>query len=80
MFLIKKKWVEDEEELTNQSINKSIRTKGQREEDEKIVFYGLQKNKPRKPGFEISEDFLAELRKMDQSSLAKELLSISSIK
>ena len=67
--------------VTNQSIKKCLITyKGQREEDEKMVFYGLQKNKPRKQGFEISEDFLTQLRKMNQGQLANELLSSSSMK
>ena len=46
-----------------------------REEDKKMVTVGLKK--PKKPGFEISEDFLAELRKIDQSEVAKKLLSTS---
>ena len=62
-------------------INQS-KTKGRhsydrhREEEQKTIIVGL-KNKPKKPGFEITEDFLAELRKMDQSLLAKNLLSTS---
>ena len=42
--------------VINQSTKKSIRTcKGQREEGEKMVFYGLKKTTPM--GVEISEDF-----------------------
>ena len=48
-----------------------------REEDKNLFTVGVKKNKPKKAGFEISEVFLAELRKMDQSLLAKKLLSTS---
>ena len=66
--------------VTNQCTTKSFNSCAkQREQDEKMVIFGLKKkNKPKKPGFEISEDFLAELRKMDQGLLAKKLLSSSS--
>ena len=39
-----------------------------------MITVGFKKNKPKKSAFEISEDFLAQMRKMDQ---AKKLLSTS---
>ena len=65
--------------ILNQSQKKGHHyCKRSREDDKILLLSGNQHSK--KSGFEISEDFLAELRKMDQSSLANELLSISSIK
>ena len=76
---IKKEMGRGRRGVLNQSQKKGHHYCKREREDDKILLLSV-KTELKKSGIEISEGFLAQLRKMDQGQLANELLSSSSIK